>query len=121
MGTVSAGIVSIDAQADDFKEIPVNIATATATSVLVVGVAGQVIKLYRLDITVAAATNLTIKDGTTSIRGPYYMLANGSIVLDFSGRPWVTTTIGNDLILSSSTSASIGGGASYKQNAPSPV
>ncbi len=115
------GVVSIDAQPDDLIEIPISVAS-TGDNVIVAAVPGLVVRLYRLDITVSANTNLTIKNGSTIVRGPYYMLANGSIVLDFSGRPWITCSENTNLVINSSAAtASIGGGISYKQNAPSPV
>jgi hypothetical protein len=60
------------------------------------------IRLYRLVVSVAAATSIEIGDGTNIFLGPYYLTANGSIVLDISGEPWAVSGAGVALEINSS-------------------
>lgn len=83
---------------------------------LVAGVAGQIVRLYRIFFVVSGATNLTIKDGaSTSLSGAMAFGANGSLILDFQAEPWYMTASGNALVLNSSNAVQVSGTIWYIQ------
>ena len=68
-------------------------------------------KLYRLLLLCGGATNITFKDGSTPLSGPLPMLANGSIVLDFSGDPWYVGSLDTNFIITSDNAVQVSGTA----------
>jgi len=95
-------------------EVPIDF-VATGDNTLVAGVAGASVRAYHLFLVVSAATTLTFKRGGTSLSGPMAMTANGSVVLDFVGQPWLTTADGEALVLSQSGTAQVSGQLGYTQ------
>jgi hypothetical protein len=93
--------------------------SSAGDNVIVPGVAGQVIEVYRIFFVVGADTNVTFEDGDTAdFTGPIPMLANGSFVLDFTELPWFTTSLGNDFVVSLSVGTIIAGRVYYTQITP---
>jgi hypothetical protein len=85
-------------------------------TVILAGVAGKQIKVYRLKMIVAAATTILFKDGSTVIDGPLSFSANEGMVLDFTGNdmpPWYTTSTGNSLVMNCSVGVQVGGNFDY--------
>ena len=67
-------------------------------------------RVYRLFLVVAAATNLTMQDtAATPFTGPLPATANGSITLDFESEPWFTTVAGNGFAIDSSNAVQVSG------------
>src|SRR6266702_7077270 len=96
-------------------QVPINV-NATGDTVLVVGVAGKRIKVFRLKLIVAAAVVVLIKDGSVTLDGPLSFSANEGMILDFTDidmPPWDTTSPGNSLILNSGITTQIGGNMDY--------
>ncbi len=67
------------------------------------------------------ATNITIKDSAGSgpavaLTGPIPLLANGAIVLDYTGEPWWMSSASSHLIISSSAAVQISGSVGYVQS-----
>lgn len=97
--------------------LPGPILTATINNsaggdiVLVPALAGHTVTLVELVLVIGGTTNLTFKDGQTSLSGPMPFTANMSIVLDLG--PWYSTTAGNALNLNSSSAAQISGTVFY--------
>ena len=95
--------------------------SASGDNTLVAAVAGKLIQLVRIFVVVAAATNLTFKDGTggTALSGPIPMAANGSITLDIApvtDFPWYSTSnVANNLVLNSSAAVQVSGTIWYSQ------
>lgn len=88
-----------------------------ADNVLVSGVSKKRILVYRIWFVCSGATTLTFKDGiTTSLSGAFSMLANGSFVLDLSNLPWFQTSVGKDLVLTSSNAIQVSGMIYYQVN-----
>lgn len=81
--------------------------SASGWTNLVSGVGGQTIRLWRLIISVNAATNIGLGDGTTIFEGPYYLQAGGSIVFDISGEPWYVGAVAAALQINSSNAVSV--------------
>lgn len=95
--------------------VPIN-ESAAGDLIIVPAAVGQVVRLYRLAIKFAAATNFTFKDGPgNDLSGPLPMDAGDSIVLDDSGDPWYQTAAGNALIFNSSSAVQISGTAWFIQ------
>lgn len=87
--------------------------SSSGDNTLVALVASKKIKVHRLFLVVSTATNLTFKDGSTSLTGAMAMSANGGFTLDMQGDPWFTTTAGAAFILNQSGSAQISGRIYY--------
>jgi hypothetical protein len=100
-------------------QVPINTA-ASGQTVLVQGVAGKQIKVFRLKFLVNGATNISILDGTaTTLDGPLDFSANTGMILDFTTidmPPWYTTSAGNSLIINSTSAVQIGGNLDYLQS-----
>jgi hypothetical protein len=81
---------------------------------IVAAVASTRIVVDRIFLVVAAATNLTFKDGAaTALSGAVPMAANGGLTFDTTGEPWFTTTLGNAFIINSSAGIQVSGQIYY--------
>jgi hypothetical protein len=113
---ISFGAVS---QLDGFAQQPINF-SAAGDNVIVAGLGGQIVRLFRITFVVGGATNLEFKDGTSIVvAGPYPLAANQSFVLDYTFvgmPPWFTTSMGNALIINSSNAVQIGGAVDYTRS-----
>ena len=89
--------------------------SAPGDNIIVPAPAGAAIELYQIYLVLGADSTGTFKAGVggVALSGPLPMLANGSIVLDFSGAAWHETTPGNSLVLNSSSGVQISGTAYY--------
>ncbi len=89
--------------------------SAAGDNIIVPAQSGWAIELYQIYLVLAGDSDLTFKDGVggVALSGTLPMLANGSIVLDFSGAAWHETTPGNSLVLNSSAAVQISGTAYY--------
>lgn len=101
---------------NNLTQTPINI-SASGNSTLVSGATGKQIKVFRLKLLVGGATNITIKDGSTTVLdGPLDFSANEGMILDFTNidmPPWYTTSSGNDLVINSSNAVQLGGNLDY--------
>lgn len=96
-----------------FLPIDFNLAGA---NVVVSGVAGKRILVYRVFWIVGDDTNITIQDGpNTNLTGALPFLANGTLALDISNIPWFQTSAGNDFILNSTAAVQVSGAIYYQQ------
>ena len=103
---------------NQFTQTPINVNDAGDT-VLVLGIVGKQIKVFRLKLIVAAAVTILIKDNQTTLDGPLSFSANQGMVLDFTSidmPPWYTTSLGNSLIMNCSSGVQIGGNMDYLQS-----
>lgn len=93
---------------------------AAGDNIVVAGVLGQTVKLYRAIIVVAQATNLKFWSGAAAgnkpLSGTLVMTAGGSITLQPSGIPWFTTQAGDGLNIASSNGVNIGGQLGFVQS-----
>ena len=86
-------------------------------NVLVAAVVGESVKLYRGIFTVGAATVLKFTDGPSgTVLFTAYLQAGGSVTFAPSGIPWLTTSVGNALVLNSSNAVNGYGGYGYVQS-----
>ncbi len=101
---------------NNLSQARINI-TASGDSTLIAGAAGKQVRVYRMKLTVASASNILIKDGSTTVLdGPLTFAANGAMVLDFTNinmPPWYITSTGNDLVINNSSGVQLGGNVDY--------
>lgn len=76
--------------------------TSSGNTQVIAGVGGKTIRIMRLLLMVSAATNIEFMDATSAVFGAYPLLANGSIVLDNTGEPWMTIATGDAFQVNSS-------------------
>jgi hypothetical protein len=68
-----------------FTQTPINI-SASGDNIVVAGVAGKQIKVFRIKWLTSAAVSISVKDGaSTTLDGPMAFGANEGIVLDWPG------------------------------------
>lgn len=99
----------------DLSAAVVNIASATDTTI-VAAVSGQTTRVHRLRLNVAAAQQITVKRGSTTLEVLNFTAA-GFLIYDVSGRPWYTTASNETLVLTTSTSAQVNGVVDYVTSA----
>jgi hypothetical protein len=87
-------------------------------NVIIVGAGTSVIRVYRIFFVLASDTNLTFKNGATPFDGTLAMLANGSVVLDFTEFPWFVMSPGANFIINLSAPSHMGGRVYYTQSTP---
>jgi hypothetical protein len=87
-------------------------ATATAISAPA-GTASEIIRIYKLFLVAAGATNVQFQDGSTALSGALALSANGAITLDLDGQPWFTCSPGNAFTISNSGGTQISGTVYY--------
>ncbi len=90
--------------------------TGIAISTPIAGVSLQTVRVFRLVLTVDAATNIAFRDGSTNFGESYYLSANGSITLDVTNEPWYVTSAGNGFTIKQSGTANIGVRIWYTQS-----
>jgi hypothetical protein len=102
---------------DNFPLLELPIDTALAgDNVLVPGISGKVIRIFRLFIVCDAAVIVTFKDGAaTALTGAMSMTANGSIVFDETDAHWFATSVSNDFIANLSAPVGIRGRIYFTQ------
>lgn len=92
--------------------------SSSGVNIVVAGMAATSVRVYRLFLVVAGATNLTFQDSSGSpvlFTGAIALQANGSIVLDFSDEPWFTTTSAKGFNINSSNAVQVSGALYYTQ------
>ncbi|MDO8683964.1 MAG: hypothetical protein Q7N50_10840 [Armatimonadota bacterium] len=103
--TISPGAAALSVSA-------INFASSGSNTVITAGAGGVTIKVYRLYLVVAAATNLTFVDGVVT-DGAIPLAANEAIVLTFDGEPWFTGAAATAFIISSSAAVQVSGRIYY--------
>lgn len=106
---VSAGSPTLLAAKIDFS--------ASGNTTIVAGVATQIVKVYRLLLVVAAATNIAFKDGaSTALSGAMALVAAGaSITCTAEAVPHFSTAAGNGFVINSSNAVQVSGVVWYTQ------
>jgi hypothetical protein len=106
-----AGVIITPDRAGSLAPSVVNSASATIAAPAATG--SQIIRVYKLFIVVAGATNITFQDGSTALTGPMPLAANEAIVLDIDGTPWFTTSAGNAFNIANSGTVQVSGTIFY--------
>lgn len=87
----------------------------TGDNTVISAVAGKTIRIFRIFFVCSAATEITIKNGTTALTGAMSMGQNGGFTLDYQAEAWFTATAGNAFVISQSGTAQISGRIYYQQ------
>ena len=100
-----------------FTQIPINI-SAAGDNIVVAGVAGKQIKVFRLKFLTAGAVVILIKDDTvTTLDGPLSFSSNEGMVLDWPGYDGPRHNFtGNGFVFISSAPVLVGGNLDYVQS-----
>lgn len=94
----------------DFQEVAINCATS-GDNTLVTGTAGQSVRVYAFFLMVGGAVALKFKDGAATDFFPAwsFLSAGAGWEKDPMGRPWLTTSVGNALVLNLSAAVQVSG------------
>ena len=93
----------------------INNAAAAGDTPLVAAVAGQSVRVYGLRLSVAGATIVQIKRGSTVLEVFNFAAAGGAAVLDLRELPYYTTAANEALVLNSSGAVQVDGQLEYTQ------
>ncbi len=96
------------------RKVPINVAAGGPT-VLVAGVAGKRISVYKVWYVAAADVNTKFVDGTVDFHPAITIKANGSFVLDYDREPWFSAAPGNDFVINLSGAVQVSGVLYYTQ------
>lgn len=96
----------------DLLSAAINFSSA-AQNQIIAGVAGSIIRVYKIFFIVSAPTLVTFQDGSNNFSGAMNFSANEGIVLDFDTKPWFTMSIGNAFNITQTANASVAGTAYY--------
>lgn len=101
----------------DLSFLTVTNAAASGDTSLVAAVASQTTRVYSMRLSVAGATVITIKRGSTTLEKFNMAGAGGAVVLDLRDRPYYKTATNEALVLNSSTAVQIDGVLEYVTSA----
>lgn len=88
--------------------------TGSGDKTIVAAVAGKIIRVHRLVVTVASATDLTAKSGSTALSGVLQLGDKGNIVFSQEdGLPWFETALGEAFVINTSAASAMGGFIDY--------
>jgi hypothetical protein len=112
--SVSGGTSKVEFRTDDTQLQSTSInASSSGDNIVISGVVGKIIKVFRIFAIASASVQVTLKDGaSTALTGP---LTLGSFALDFDAEPWFIGTVGNGFILNLGSSAQVSGRVYYTQ------
>lgn len=99
---------------------PINLApSAVGDNLIIPGVAGEQIRVYRMLLSFSGNTTITFYSGSSAgamLFGPSVMFAGGSITMEPSGVPWLVCAVGQGLDLNTTIAVNVGGMISYTQS-----
>jgi hypothetical protein len=100
---------------NNFTQAPINI-SASGVSTLIAGAAGKHVKVFRMKLTVAAATVVTIEDSAGNTFDILNFTNVFGMILDFTTidmPPWYTSAVGASLTLNNSNAVQLNGNVDY--------
>jgi len=106
--------VSLNQEAYDLPSIPINF-SASGVNLVIAGIAGQIIRVFRMIVVVGGSTSLTFQNGSSSLTGPIPLATNEAIVLTLDTAPWFLMSLGNPWQINSSNAVQVSGAAYYTQ------
>lgn len=89
--------------------VPITFSASGDTPVVAAGGAGKVTQVLALIITVAGATTITAKQGSTALTGAMSLATGVPLNLPFTGVPYFTTAANAAFILNSSNAVQVSG------------
>jgi hypothetical protein len=98
----------------DLTQVKINNSAMSGDLTLVAATAASKTRVYRMKISVAGATVISIKDGAGTTLEKFNFAGNGGgVVLDSSSRPWYTSTANTAFIINSSAAVQVDGLLEY--------
>jgi hypothetical protein len=79
----------------DGRQLSAASVSVAASGALIAGVAGQIIRVYRMLIVNVTAVTVQFQDGATNLTGVMSLPATGILSYPMDGNPWFTTSPGN--------------------------
>ena len=95
-----------------FTTVAVSATGGTITAIP--SVTGQIIRVYKLFLTVTTAGTLQFEDGSTALSGAIALGANGAITLDLDGTPWFSCGKGNAFTIVAGSGITVAGQLYYR-------
>lgn len=112
---MGAGTLGLAPDAGTLKEVDINVAVSGDT-VLLAGVSGQRIKVYRWYAQAAGVQVLTFKgSGGAALRRPFTFASGAILFQDYDTQPWFMTAAGEGLTLGLSANVQLFGCLYYLQ------
>jgi hypothetical protein len=84
-----------------------NVTASSGWTSIIAGSGTKTVRLWRFILIPAAATSISLGDGTNTFLGPYPLLANQPFTLSISGEPWCISGAGAALEVNNSNAVSI--------------
>lgn len=84
-------------------------------NVVVLGVAGKIIKVLQFFFVIGGAANITFKSGSTAITGSMPFSGAGAFVLDYAQLPLNCLNAGDSFVVNLSAGVAVGGTIWYAQ------
>jgi hypothetical protein len=112
------GTTTVQTALNSARTTPAAITFASSgNNTVIAAIGGKVIRVFRMALVVAGATNITFEDSTpTLFTGAMPFQANGSLVLDFTDEPWFTTAVGAAFVINSSNAVQVSGVVYFTQS-----
>ena len=100
----------------DLSEAIINF-SLMGNNVIIPGISGQVIRVFKLFFICHEDNDLIIRDGvSTNLTGMLRFLKFGGLILNQDGDPWFTTSSGNAFIINAAKDKAVSGRIYYKQS-----
>jgi len=90
--------------------------SSSSTIAAIAAVSGMILRVYKVVLTITAASALTFEDGTNALSGAMIFAANGQLILPNDGTPWFKASAGNALNIANSNSVAVNGTLYYTTN-----
>lgn len=111
-GSLAPGATALQTTAD-LTRVRINEVTS-GDRTIVAATASVKTRVYRMKLSVAGAVIVQVKDGAGTVLEVFNFAGNGgSLVLDFSERPWYTGTANTAFILNLSAAVQVDGSLEY--------
>lgn len=103
--------------ATDLTVLRINNSATSGDTTLVAAVSAQTTRVYRMRLSVAGATIVQIKDGSTVLEVFNFAGNGGALILDLSDRPYYKGSTNANFVLNSSAAVQVDGMLGYVQSA----
>jgi len=107
-GANAIGDVGVTPRSARLTVAAINFSSSGDNTIIAAGTGAQTIKVYRMELTVAAATALTIKDGAVT-EGARTLFAGGGLSWDYDSEPWSTGAAATAWKINSSNAVQVSG------------
>lgn len=94
--------------------LTVAVSATGGTITAIPSVTSQIIRVYKLFLTVTTAGTLQFEDGSTALSGAIALGANGAVTLDLDGTPWFACSKGNAFTIVAGSGITVAGQLYYR-------